>query len=677
MTSENGWYLSPHGTIRVLVLFAEIEYDRSPARDPQPDGAEHWPKGQLPRWKDDVFDPFPSERPKAMATRYYHEMSLGRYTVLGDYIDTILTLKESEHPSIGNAHSIGALAVKEANKMGSLRTHGTLSIPDFDLWKRGGKPGLPKQIGADDPHSYDHVMVIVRNSGLTHGQGSTDPGSPGKLFGFESDSQSRFGGMGGLPFEILKHEFNHLLFGGNNFHSGGGNAPIFNSHFINLQGGWSMMGAANSALLTANGWDRDRLGWRAMDACARINARDLNGRCISGDLDPMAGDTGTFVLRDFITSGDALRIRAPYLPEDEFPQWIWLENHQTERRNGSPTDRFHYESFGPCVKPAVPGIYAMMQVGRNEKQGSAIYGGEPDHLRPILASGFHDIVAVHDTAYNQCLWTGPSTLYRRDREGRNPLTGFMDQELICFDRNKDGQLRKNEHFVPRMELVDGVLHDEAVFFGHSRHAFTVEGNNLIGLGTNPGSANMITLVSGSRDLYKGGKPNNRVVHLNSLSIRLLEQRTDGGIVLRIRNDDVCVQGDVRWCADSIVLHASPVADRPSLLLTSCSSITIDRSGSPSRISDPEVYKGIAYFNKATRMSVLPGARIELQGSAALNLRNGSELHLLPGSVLQLDPSSTVSVDGDSRIIVHGDARMIAAEKQMARLERKGRAVRVP
>ena len=25
--SKNGWYLSPHGTIRILLLFVEVEYD--------------------------------------------------------------------------------------------------------------------------------------------------------------------------------------------------------------------------------------------------------------------------------------------------------------------------------------------------------------------------------------------------------------------------------------------------------------------------------------------------------------------------------------------------------------------------------------------------------------------------------------------------------------------------
>ena len=69
--SENGWYLSPHGTIRILVIFAEIDYDKNPKDDPQPKATANWPKGELPIWKDDLFDPFPSEQPKAQVTRYY------------------------------------------------------------------------------------------------------------------------------------------------------------------------------------------------------------------------------------------------------------------------------------------------------------------------------------------------------------------------------------------------------------------------------------------------------------------------------------------------------------------------------------------------------------------------------------------------------------------------------
>jgi hypothetical protein len=177
--STLGWRLSPHGTIRVLLIFAEIEWDVNPDKDPQRDGAGHWPKGQLPKWKDEVFDPHPALRYKGQVTQYYHDMSLGRFTVLGDHLEELITIRESEYPTVGNAHGIGALAVQQANKRGALRTRHGLSVTDFDLWKRGGKAGMPKQAGADTPHSYDHVMVIVRNSGLTHNQGSVDAGSPG------------------------------------------------------------------------------------------------------------------------------------------------------------------------------------------------------------------------------------------------------------------------------------------------------------------------------------------------------------------------------------------------------------------------------------------------------------------------------------------------------------------
>src|SRR5688572_16247791 len=128
--SANGWYLTPHGTIRVLLVFAEIDYDQTPDKDPQREGADHWPKGRLPKWKDDVFDPFPLASPKAMVSRYYHDISMGQFRVLGDYVDEIISIRESEHRGISNAHGLGSLAVTELNKRTALRTHNGRTIAD-------------------------------------------------------------------------------------------------------------------------------------------------------------------------------------------------------------------------------------------------------------------------------------------------------------------------------------------------------------------------------------------------------------------------------------------------------------------------------------------------------------------------------------------------------------------
>lgn len=674
--SENGWHLSPHGTIRVLVIYAEMVYDKDPGRDPSNNAhMDHWPVGQLPKWKDDLFDPQALQVQKALVSRYYQDCSLGNYTVLGDYIDAVVSVKESGMAG-DDYHAASAQAVKLVNAMGSFRTKHGLTIPDFDLWRNNGKAGMPKEAGPDDPHSFDHVMVIFRNhSKLTHGQGSTDAGSMPPIFGCGSDSQSRFGAMNGLPFEILKHEYNHLLLGGNNFHSGGGNGPGFQSYFICLQGGWSMMGAANSSLLTASAWDRDRLGWKAPDAPSLINARTTTGEYINGDIDPMAGDTGLFVLHDFVISGDALRIRIPYLDADEYPQWIWLENHQGWKKNGSPTDRYHFEDIMPCVAGIVPSLHAYVQVDRAQKTGNGIYGGEADYLRALPASGAFDVFPRGDTMRYQCLWAGDTEPYVVDTRLANPLTGHQDLEFPVFDRNGDGQLQRRENLGPRIEVRDGQVIDTGLLYGHTRHGFTPAGNNRLGMGTNPGTANMLTLVSsGTRDRHKGGKPNNRVIHLNPISVQLLEQGADGSQLLRVRNDDTFLDQDVRYCADSIVLHNISGFGGYALWLADGRRLLLDRSRTPTRIDAPENSRGRTWFSDPTRFVAEGNARMYIGAGSAVELVNGSELHAQPGAVIDLHASAKVKIDASSRIVLRGNAQLNGTAKQLKKLRKKKRII---
>lgn len=670
--SANGWFLSPRGTIRVLVIFAEVDYDKNPSKDPQPEGGDKWAKGQLPNWKDNLFDPFPLEHPKAMVTRYYHDMSLGEFTVLGDYLAELVVIKESEQR---NMRDWSAMAWEAANKQGALRTAHGLSVEDFDMWTDSGQPGLPKVNRPDTPHSYDHVMVILRNSALTHGLGSTDAGSAGLLFGHPSDTQSRFGGMHSLPFGILKHEFNHLLLGGNNFHSGGGNAPIFTSYFIPVQGGWSLMGAANSSLLTASGWDRDRLGWRPKDSPFRIQAHNISGGAVNGDIDPLAGDTGLYVLRDFVPTGDALRIRMPFIPEEEYPQWLWLENHLTEARNGCPTDRFQYQEMD-CVKPAVPGIYAQMQVDKDRREGNDIFGGHADYLRPVLANGNHDWRLRGDTTVFKCLWPGPTEPYIYESAWANPLTGTQEQEFPLFDKDNDGKISRREAMVPRMGIVNGKLVDDGGYMGSTRQVFTLQGNRRIGMGTNPSSANMLTLATnGTNEANKAAKPDNRTVYLNGISIELVEQRADGAMVVHVRSGDTRLTDDVRWCADSLVLPALKGYNGTALTLAAGRTITVDRSGTPTRLASQGRNGKRHWFSAPTKWTVEKGARLQLERKAKLRLINGSVLHLLPGAELALARKAKLDIKPGSSIVLHGDARLQAPPARLKKWARKGQLLR--
>jgi hypothetical protein len=675
--STLGWQLSPHGTIRILVLFAEVEWDVDPSKDPASPTAAHWPKGSLPTWKDDLFDPHPLPEPRAMVSRYYHDISLGHYVVLGDYVDRIITLKQSEYASVTSAHIIGTLAAQEASKSGELVTRHGLRIADFDLWKDGGKAGLPKERGPDSPHRYDHVMVIVRNNGLTHGQGSTDPGSAGKLFGYESDTQSRFGGMNALPFEILKHEFNHLLLGGNNFHSGGGNAAQFNSFFLPLQGGHSMMGASGSALLTCSAWDRDRLGWAPSDARYRINARNVEGAAVNGDLDPMAGDTGIFVLRDMVTTGDALRIRLPFIPDNCYQQWIWLENHQGHAVNVSPTDRFHWQDQS-CVEPMRPGLFAYLQVDRDKRHGGDVFGGYADYLRPLPANGLFDLRLLGDTV-GACPFGGHKTIaYSLDADRANPFTGNHELELPLVDRNGDGKLQRAEHFVPYVRVEGQVHRPIAPFYGRPEHAFLQDGKRVLGLSTNPSTANQLTLVSsGTRTQHGGKAPDVRATYLNGIRVELLPGGQGSQLRIHVRNDDTVIDHDVRWCSDSIVLPPLRGRDGRSLTVQNGATLLLDRSLTPTRLDKPEKANGETYFAPATRFTLQPGAHLHVREGSTLSLEKGTEVHVLPGAHLQVEDRALLRMDRDCRIIVHGDARVSAKAKTLRKLRKKGQVVTMP
>lgn len=672
--STNGWYLSPHGTIRVLVLFCELDYDKTPSRDPQPNGAEHWPKGQLPRWADDLFDPHPAAAYLSKGTRFYYESSMGRYLVLGDYLDTMLVIRESEHPTLGNVHSIGSLAVKEANKLGALRTKHGLSAADFDLWKRGGRPGMPKHQGPDSPHSYDHVMVITRNSGLTHNQGSVDPGSPGKLFGFESDSQSRFGGMNAMPFEILKHEYNHMLLGGNNFHSGGGNAGMFDSHTICVQGGWSLMGGASSSLLSCSAWDRDRLGWIPADAAHRIKCMDARGNVINGDIDPLFGDTGLFVLRDFVTSGDAVRIRYPYIPDNEHPQWLWIENHQGHQRNGSWSDCFHWEDTNnPCTARMEPGLFLQAQFAHDVRHGKNIFDGLADYLRPLTASGHFDLTLA-DTLSGTCPFGGTTVAFRRIRP--NPLAGVSEQELLPFDRNGDGALDRSEHYVPSVLLPkQGDYPDSPRLFGLPEHALRIHGKRAIGMGTNPSTASMLALGAGAgRERHKGAPPDSRTVRLNGIRITLEAMRPDGAALVRISTGETRLEEDMVWSADSIVLPALRGREGRSLILSAGRQLHIDRSITPTRLSAQGEVKGRRVFAPPTRFTLLEGATAAMERKSTLRLSGSSVMHLMPRAELRLERKAKLIVDGDCRIVLHHGASIIAKRSLLKRLRQSGRLV---
>lgn len=670
--SEYGWALSPRDTLRVLIFFVEIDYDESPELGNYPDGTDRWKVGGLPDYADDLFDVHYQDVPTGKMSKYYREISLDNLIVLGDYYPELIRVPYSKV-----RNSPGAVLSFLGDRFGSdslFMSKEGLTPAEFDYWMKS--PGIGKEKSRATAYTgVDHVMLIVRNyHRIPTDTGQASPSSSLSIAGARADTYSIFGGGRRFPFGIMKHEVNHLFLGGNNFHSGGGNAAGFASYLFSLQGGWSMMGAANSSLLTCTAWDRYRLGWKARGNEYLISARDSDDREVNADLNPnKAGDAGIYVLRDFATTGDAMRIALPYIPKEEFQQWIWIENHTTKAMNGSDFDQYQYD-HADCTSSTPAGLFMQVQIDAEAKEGRSIYNDVyADYLRPLLANGMYDFQwgaePLKLEAY--CINGVDYNPYALLPQFANPFTGNHEQEFSYRDLNEPlGTIDANDGLVPMTRLNQGSV-KRFNFLGSSDHAFNESGNRKLGLATNPSSANTLTVIN-NRSQRKPNARNNRTTYLNGVSIEILHTFPDGSIKIQVSFNDHIMDQAQRWCSPLIVLNNHNAAG-PDLLVKS--ELTLDRGQTPLRFNNPDTLEsGSLSFAESTVLRIDSLAEMRVEGSlvvlndSKLELGNGSILNLERGSRIRLNDKAILLVEngtalsGRGRVRIARDARIYCKDE---------------
>ena len=638
-------------------MFVEVEYQNGTDKYAQ-DANDMWVPGSYPVWADNLFDVRKSESPAGIVSKYYHESSFGQYNVVADILlNPDNPGKPFQFKSNGDINIASIL--NDAWEKG-FRTKSNLPADSFDLWIKAANGELKKRREENTPLSFDHVMVIARNCTYPgHLAGYASQGNLSAKAPFGTDSYSVFATRSIMPLNILLHEFNHLLFGGNNFHCCGGNHMSSGAQmFLSFQGGWGMMGAANKSLMTCNAWDRYKLGWKHKSKKYFISALDIKNQELNTDFDFRDNRTADYliIIRDFVTYGDAVRIRLPGIPDNEYAQWLWIENHQTKSFNKSPFDVFQYEDDA-CTDNAAPGIYAYIQVEHEELYGKKTFGAYADFIRVLPATGMYDL-AWGDTLVrnNWCLNNGLYYPFVRNAAYSNPLSGNSVHELVAFDQNNDGHIEEKEKRDPAIELVSGEYHNNLPYLGESKMAFTLHGNNKIGIGTNPSSANTLTMLNDNgRALNKGVPPDNRIIYLNSISVEIVRENwpSAGDILVRVRNDDNIVSDNVRWCAPKIILPKLHSANDFDLVLDKKRKIILDIGYTPTRIDSAIEVKGKKLFTDFTNFEMMPYTRILLRKGAKLEIKNGSVFIISEGAAVYLEKGAKIVTDKKSKIINKG------------------------
>lgn len=377
-----------------------------------------------------------------------------------------------------------------------------------------------------------------------------------------------------------------------------------------------------------SGFDRRRFGWKHPGNVYQISARDPHtGLEVPSDLvygQEFDQGSNEFILRDFVSTGDVVRIELPYLQE-EFgavnKQWLWLENHQQ-----LPGKIDHN---GACRK----GISAYIQVGKETLSGPGLFGGNGNYTWPLSAFGNYDYQIDEESE---------TAMISDDLS--NPFTGYNNLIFGAYDlKEKDEMIYRDELFLIKNLEVNGEFLDSSVYridtyplFGTALDAFLP--GDRIAIDENPAAVPLMTHYTSSSNRSRPGAPSrydNRSIHLNGISVDVLEQLEDGSIRIRVRWDERSIRKDVRWCGD-IHLHEN-------LFLGKKTRILIDMGLTPQKPIDPIDFMGSKVFADPSRFTLESGSNLVMKKNSTVVIDNLSTLALEPGSRLVMDRRAKIII----------------------------------
>jgi hypothetical protein len=647
--SRNGYWLPARGTIRIFLVYAETLNDPD-----EPGTMAGWEPGKLPRNPGYFFDHElqAGDQPRGIMTRYFYQASFGQFLVLADHYPELITVDFNQMNGNGFRQVLDSI-VQHTGKDIITANGYAVNDGDFDFFSLAKGKGTPK---VSQPDSLlDMVMVIWRvNSRITTSSSGGYCMPYHMSYPFKSMkgfmAYSYFVNEGAQNYVILRHEFSHLLLGGNNFHTGGSGAGT--RTFMSSAGGYAMLSSWDRSSQVYNAFDRRRLGWRPTENQYQISARDPStGREVDGDLvylQPFEHGSNEFILRDFVSTGDAVRLELPYLrlPSPKVSkQWLWLENHQQ-----LPGNLDHGEA-------SRKGVYAFVQVGKEALSGPGTFGGDANYTWPVSAMGNYDMEIDEETG-----------MYDLEDGLRDPLAGYNNLIRGAWDLGeRDGVIYRDELFLASNMKLNGEFLDSSMYqymtyplFGTAMDAFLP--GDRIAIDQNPAAVPVLTYRTSASRRAKPAAPapsDNRIIHLNGIAIDILEQLDDGSIRIRISWNGNRLRSGVRWCGN-IHLHEHLEVDPKVTLL-------VDQGLTPQRPGDPISFKGKKVFAGPSSLVLQPGSSLVLGKRSRLVMSNGSTLSLLEGSEIEIGRRASIIIEPSAGIgtaegsVIRGRGRIIISE----------------
>lgn len=660
-SSTNGAILTPRGNLKILVIFAGYDEESGlgcssyNAPDwPNVDPSSTQPNGRtFPAHLGDFFytnqKQFSPTATDQSFSNFFYQMSrtsTNPFRVTFGYLPARINVSAATYGS----NLAGATAAVLAQAV--------TQYPNFD-WasydQRTNQPYFASDNSTSGPDGkLDYVVVCWRtyNSCGVAQKGSSGYAGPGpSVFGtavaippagtrtqtyYIYDGHVQTGG--GIDVGVFLHEFAH------NLHNGPhqlGAAAVHGNHFYVTQG-WGMMSGL-STMFSANAWERWYNGWTELRTGPTGISSDIQ------DATSLTATAGVFTLRDFVTTGDVMRISIP----NSGGQYLWLEN----RARNDPFDRRNdrvYQTAGDglAFAAAPVGLLAMVESLASRtaplSYTDIFTPSKVNQLRVLSAGGSFDYVA-----------SGPPTSYNNHLWG-NLLYNFLPTASSASCQSQISGIRLDNN-------GDGVINYDAasgngdIAIGNEG-ALQVVANGQINdgfLGPNIGTRTVgfrygldsKTLLT-ANPYYDATAQTLLELPLGGLSVQITGyDAATGDLTVKVRYDDTQLRPATRWTGQLRTYPVANATNGAAIWINSGGLLTLDRGTTPQRSSRGP---GNDFVND-TRLTVSTGTRLRLESAAHLDLRG-------QGTTLYVEPSGSVTIGGGGGVTAYAGTT-ISLEKR--------------
>lgn len=628
--SRFGSVHTPKGRLHCLVIFIRYE-----DKNLQP-WAKTWPDSDtLPEIAqgpyNELFDAdgkrIERGEEKKNLTDFYHVMSGGKFLVTADIFPQQVPVKWVPEQGAGFFSRQDQLNKAAVNWIAE-------NYPDFDWGKydnRQNNPNFRKDNVESGPDKkLDYVIFLHRNLGFQTGMAATGrhqvPGTDYEIIsgltGIKCNASEKH------QWEYFKHEFAHNLFGAP--HYMGANKTDGNKLYV--QNGWGLMSTLSPIFFTANAWERWWLGW--------YEPQEVRS-------------AGSYQLRDFVTTGDAMRVQIPGTQD-----YLWIENHQ---KKNQWDDKLFYndrEKGHPQISPGIY-MYVVAEPGA-DRMKPHLQTHNPAHCNLMKVLNGQGNWDFEQTGENVEEYFKPMA-YRRVQS--NPIAGQNDQQSLRADQNNDGNIRI------------GVTHG-------NRDGGSGEMDDLWAEEINGKASITLNVMGDENDAFQSGdeislsgilpalnypsfdRTNQKLnpYLLNGLRILIGEQQADGTYDIRVEFDDWEVREDTRWCGNFVL--PSPASDDERFLeIAKGKTLLLDLSGTPDRgTPHPETQTCVNpthWVVEGGRTILLqPGSNLIVDEHSILELKEGAQIIIEPGASLQVKGLGKLLLAAESQVIIRKRGKMV-------------------